>query len=202
MHVTVKLFASLARFSPGGLPGTPFELTLPDSASVQDVVDHLGIPVEETKISFVNGLIHDLDWSLKHGDEVGSFHRSVEDESMDITIDTWLYGDLARYGGAADQGSFANIQITLPEYSSVRNLLAILNMPTEERGITFINGNLSAFPDVQPDLDHILVDGDRVAFFHLRSMWPYQYRHGAAMVSELSTILNSSADQGLHHTTV
>jgi hypothetical protein len=120
---------------------------------------------------------------------------------MNIIIDTWLYGDLARYGGDSDQGSFANLQVILTEGSSVRDLLAELKMPTEERGITFINGNLSALPDVQPDLDHILMNGDRVAFFHLRSMWPYQYRHGAAMISELSTVMNTRRDQGLHHTT-
>jgi molybdopterin converting factor small subunit len=73
MHVNVKLYASLARFSPGKLAGTPFEIDLPDSASIQDVVDHLGIPPEETKISFVNGLIRDLDWVLEPGDEVGIF---------------------------------------------------------------------------------------------------------------------------------
>jgi sulfur carrier protein ThiS len=120
---------------------------------------------------------------------------------MHINIDTWLYGDLARYGGVADQGSFANLLVTLPEGSLVKDLLAELKLPTEERGITFINGNLSALPDVQPDLDHILMNGDRVAFFHLRSMWPYQYRHGAAMISELSASLNTRTDQGMHHTT-
>jgi sulfur carrier protein ThiS len=129
-----------------------------------------------------------------------SFRRLVEDKSVDINIDTWLYGDLARYGDKADQASFANLQVTLVEGSTVRDLLVKLKMPTEERGITFINGNLSALPDIQPDLDHILMNGDRVAFFHLRSMWPYQYRHGAAMVSELSTTLNTRTDQGLHHT--
>jgi sulfur-carrier protein len=73
MHVTVKLFASLARFSPGGLPGTPFEIFLPDSSSVQGVIDKLGVPSEEIKIAFVNGLICDSDWILKPGDEVGFF---------------------------------------------------------------------------------------------------------------------------------
>ncbi|OGN93734.1 MAG: hypothetical protein A2Y88_04275 [Chloroflexi bacterium RBG_13_48_10] len=73
MQVTVKLFASLARFSPGGLPGTPFVLDLSDSANVQDVVYRLGIPTEEIKVSFVNGLIRELDWSLKQDDEVGIF---------------------------------------------------------------------------------------------------------------------------------
>jgi sulfur carrier protein ThiS len=120
---------------------------------------------------------------------------------MDIIVDTWLYGELARHGGQADQANFANLQVALPEGSTVNDLLAELKMPTEERGITFINGNLSALPDVQPDLDHILMNGDRVAFFHLRSMWPYQYRHGAAMISELSSTLNARTDQGLHHTT-
>ncbi len=73
MHVTIKLFASLARFSPGGLAGTPFEMNLPETASLQDVVDQLGMPAKEIKIAFVNGLIRDLDWVLKQGDEVGIF---------------------------------------------------------------------------------------------------------------------------------
>ncbi len=120
---------------------------------------------------------------------------------MEIIIDTWLYGNLARYAGVADQGSFANLQVNLTVGSSVRDLLTILKIPTEERGITFINGNLSALPGVQPDLDYVLNNGDRVAFFHLRSMWPYQYRHGAAMIGELSFAMNSSIDQGLHHAT-
>jgi len=120
---------------------------------------------------------------------------------MHIIIDTWLYGELARYAGQADQGSFANLQVTLSEGSSVRDLLAELKMPTEERGITFINGDLSAMPDVQPDLDHVLMNRDRVAFFHLRSMWPSQYRLGAAMIDELSTTLNLRTDHGLRHTT-
>jgi molybdopterin converting factor small subunit len=73
MLVTVKLFASLARFSPGRLPGVPFEMNLSESATVQDLVNQLGIPPEETKISFINGLIRDLDQVLIQGDEVGIF---------------------------------------------------------------------------------------------------------------------------------
>jgi molybdopterin synthase sulfur carrier subunit len=73
MRVTVKLFASLARFSSGKPPGTPFEINLPESATVQSAIDQLGIPVTETKVSFVNGLIRDLDWELKSGDELGIF---------------------------------------------------------------------------------------------------------------------------------
>lgn len=73
MHITVKLSASLPRFSPGGLPGIPFEIDFPDSTTIGDVINQLGIPSKETKISFVNGLIRDPDWVLKPGDEVGFF---------------------------------------------------------------------------------------------------------------------------------
>jgi hypothetical protein len=117
----------------------------------------------------------------------------------DILIDVWLYGELAHYGGQADQGSFANPKVKLTEGSTVRDLLGYLQLPTEERGITFINGELSAMPNMQLDLDHPLRDRDRVAFFHLRSMWPFQYRFGIPMASEMSKAMQSSRDQGLHH---
>ncbi len=117
----------------------------------------------------------------------------------EVMIDTWLYGVLARYGGDADQGSFANLQVPLPEGSTVGDLLAYLRMPTEARGITFINGDLSAMPGLQPDLKHILHDKDRAAFFDHRSMWPFQYRHGVAMIGEMTEAMNASKDQGLHH---
>ena len=74
----------------------------------------------------------------------------------DVSLDVWLYGTLACYGGRRKQGSFANLQIHLPEGSTMADLLARLRMPTEERGITFINGRLSAMPGLQPDLGHVL----------------------------------------------
>lgn len=116
---------------------------------------------------------------------------------MNIMINTWLYGELARYGGKQD--SYANVRIRLPAGSTLRDLLARLKMPTEQRGVTFINGNLSAMPGLQPDLDHPLHDGDRVAFFHLKAMWPFQYRHGVAMIDEMREALQASKDAGVHH---
>ena len=98
-----------------------------------------------------------------------------------ITVDVWLYGPLARYGGDAAGKYHANLHVDLATGSQIRDLLKALTLPTEERGLSFINGNLSAMPDLQPDLDQTLENGDRVAFFHLNSMWPFQYRYGAAM---------------------
>ncbi|HLA98767.1 MAG TPA: MoaD/ThiS family protein [Anaerolineales bacterium] len=114
-----------------------------------------------------------------------------------IYVDVWMYGELARYGGEADQGSYANLKLSLPIGSTVRELLAVVGMPSEERGITFINGALSAMPGLQPDLEHALQDGDRVAFFHQQSMWPFQYRFGAPAIEEMSQAMH--AGQGPHH---
>ena len=117
----------------------------------------------------------------------------------EILVDVWLYGELARYGGEVYRGSHANPKVRLAEGGTIRDLLAFLQMPTEERGISFINGELSAMPNMQPDLDHPLKDKDRVAFFDLHSMWPFQYRHGIPMVAEMSEAMQSDKDQGLHH---
>ena len=116
-----------------------------------------------------------------------------------MRVDVWLYGDLKSYGGKAAENSFANLQIELDEGSTVADLLKSLKMPTEERGITFISGQLSAMPGLQPDLSHILREGDRVGFFDLKSMWPFQYRHGASMTEEMRRAMDGDQDRGLHH---
>jgi len=113
-----------------------------------------------------------------------------------ITLDVWLYGPLARYAGEAANRNYARLHPVLPMGSRMRDLLAHLGLLTEERGITFINGNMSAMPGLQPDLDHPLQAGDRVAFFHLRSMWPAQYRHGAALATDLARVIK---EMGLFH---
>jgi hypothetical protein len=124
----------------------------------------------------------------------------VEDELTDITVDVHLYGDLARYGNEVTGYGSANLQVRLPKGSVVRDLLAHLRMPTEKRGITFVNGKMSAMPGMQPDLDLNLNAGDRVAFFDLKSMWPFQYRHGAIVTDEIEKVLSTEKDKRLHYT--
>jgi hypothetical protein len=113
-----------------------------------------------------------------------------------ITVEVWLYGPLARYAGDHSNHICASQYLTLPADSRMRDLLAKLSLPTEERGITFVNGDLSAMPNLQPDLDQLLADGDRVAFFHLKAMWPAQYRHGAALAEGMS---RAAQDRGIFH---
>jgi hypothetical protein len=116
----------------------------------------------------------------------------------DIALDVWLYGALKRYGGKAEQGSFANVQLRLPVGNTMADLLAYLGMPTEERGITFINGQLSAMPGLQPDLSHVLCEGDRIGIFDPKSMWPFQYRHGVATTEEMNEAMVAEKDHGMH----
>jgi sulfur carrier protein ThiS len=113
-----------------------------------------------------------------------------------MQIDVHLYGPLARYGGS-DRNIAANVAVELPAGSSVQDLLDHLAMPSEARGITFINGDLSAMPGLQPDLDHVLCDGDRVAFFHEKSMWPFQYRHDVAALDVFKDAMACREDGGL-----
>ena len=117
-----------------------------------------------------------------------------------MIVDVWLYGTLARYGGKGAQGSYANLRKQLPQRGTMADLLTQLGMRTDERGITFINGQLSAMPGLQPDLGHILNDGDRVGLFDTKSMWPFQYRHGATLTDEMAHAMGVAKDHGLHHT--
>ena len=119
---------------------------------------------------------------------------------MSITVDLWLYGALSQYAGESSRKSHGNLAVTLEPGSTVADLLDEVGLPTEERGITFINGQLSAMPGLQHDLDHELADGDRVAMFDLKSMWPFQYRHGARMTEDLSRALGDDKGAELHHT--
>jgi len=117
-----------------------------------------------------------------------------------IRVDVWLYGDLARFGGKNSLGSHAHLPLSVPVGATVGDLLKKLRMKAEERGITFINGKLSAMPGIQPDRALILHNEDRVAFFHRQSMWPFQYRHGASVTEEMRNALDRQKNHGLHHT--
>jgi len=55
-------------------------------------------------------------------------------------------------------------------------------------------------PGLQPDLDYTLSNNDRVAFFDPRSMWPFQYRHDALMVDEMTQAISVAKDKGIRHT--
>jgi len=116
-----------------------------------------------------------------------------------IKLDVWLYGELRHYAKEKSQIGFAQLDLEVDEGCRMRDLLDLLNMPTAARGITFISGDLSALPGFQPDLEHVLRDGDRVAMFDQRSMWPFQYRNGAAMIEEMRQAVADEPEKLMHH---
>ncbi|MEW6260648.1 MAG: MoaD/ThiS family protein [Thermodesulfobacteriota bacterium] len=67
--IELRLFASLQRFIPnpeGRCPITP-------PTRIRDIVERLGIPVEEAKLIFVDGRRGDLNTVLNGGERVGIF---------------------------------------------------------------------------------------------------------------------------------
>lgn len=115
-----------------------------------------------------------------------------------IHIDLWLYGPLAIYGGDASQKTHANLDLEMADRATMGDLVRRLNIPLSEKGLTFVNGQLTDMPGLAADMDRVLLDGDRVGIFSPRSMWPFQYRNGANTSPELQKVLQSM-DGGLHH---
>jgi hypothetical protein len=121
-------------------------------------------------------------------------------ETMDtIQIELWLYGPLARYAGEQSQGSYAQLNLNLPATTTMQDLMDRFSIPSEERGITFINGKLAALPGLDADLKIVLQDGDRVGISHKKSMWPFQYRFGASQTKEVQETFRKRKDRGIHH---
>ncbi len=73
MRVRAKLFATLGRFRPGELPGTPVQVEVPAGETIGGLLDRIGLPAGEVKVVLVNGRTQPLDWALREGDEVGIF---------------------------------------------------------------------------------------------------------------------------------
>lgn len=118
-----------------------------------------------------------------------------------IQLDVWLYGPLAKYAGAQSKGSHGHLTVELPEGSTMGDLLALIGLPPTEKAMTFVNGSLTDTPGMLADIGRVLVDGDRVAFFHRKSMWPFQYRFGAATGAELKDAMRNREDGGISHST-
>jgi len=116
-----------------------------------------------------------------------------------MTLEVCLYGSLAQYGSESAQSFYAQLRPTVPPGTTMRDLLASLGIPLEEKGITFVNAVLTDMPGLQADLDLVLQDGDHIGLFSPTYMWPYQYRFGVRMSPKLEEALQQHPDGGLHH---
>ena len=73
MKISVKLFASLGRYAPSGASAKPFDYTVEEDATLQRLIEKLGIPEGEVRLMFVNGRAKTPEVELAPGDEVGFF---------------------------------------------------------------------------------------------------------------------------------
>ncbi|MCP4117199.1 MAG: MoaD/ThiS family protein [Desulfobacteraceae bacterium] len=69
MEIELRLFATLTKY----LPPEPEAYRVPGDTTVEKLLIELGIPREETKLIFINGKKHELDYWLSQGDRVGIF---------------------------------------------------------------------------------------------------------------------------------
>jgi hypothetical protein len=116
-----------------------------------------------------------------------------------VQLDLWLYGPLARFGGEGNRGSHAHLQMEMPAGTRMSDLLQKLSIPDEEKGITFINAQLTDMPGLRADRELELRHGDRIGIFHPKSMWPFQYRHGASITPQLKDAMEQLEGGALHH---
>ena len=73
IEVKVRVYAMLRRYLPELELGRALVVRLPHGATVGELLDQLGIPRQETKSCFVNGLQRSLGYPLQEGDEVALF---------------------------------------------------------------------------------------------------------------------------------
>jgi sulfur-carrier protein len=68
-YIDLKLYATLNKFSPASSEEYPVE----PGATVLSVIEKLGIPAQEAKLIFINGVKGDLTTPLNGGERVGIF---------------------------------------------------------------------------------------------------------------------------------
>ncbi|OEU65145.1 MAG: molybdopterin synthase sulfur carrier subunit [Desulfovibrio sp. S3730MH75] len=69
MNIQILCYATFAERSPDNAKNFPIS----EGETVKDVVEKVGIPVDEVKIVFINGVSAILDAKLADGDRVGVF---------------------------------------------------------------------------------------------------------------------------------
>lgn len=73
MKIEVRLFASLSSYANHGDMDSDDCLSFEEPATIRDAILRLGVPEQEIKLVFLNGVAASLDSSLKDKDRVGIF---------------------------------------------------------------------------------------------------------------------------------
>jgi sulfur-carrier protein len=68
-YIDLKLYATLNKFSPVSSEQHPVE----PGTTVLSLIENLGIPIQQAKLIFINGVKCELTTSLQGGERVGIF---------------------------------------------------------------------------------------------------------------------------------
>lgn len=69
VHINLKLFTTLRRF----LPPAPDQYPVAAGTAIRELIAELGLPQEEAKLIFIDGIKGTLDSVLQGGERVGIF---------------------------------------------------------------------------------------------------------------------------------
>jgi molybdopterin converting factor small subunit len=69
IHIQIKLFATLSKFTPVAAERFP----VAPGTMVQTLLDRLGVPKDQARLMFVNGVLVEPTQALHDGDRVGIF---------------------------------------------------------------------------------------------------------------------------------
>ncbi len=73
INVKVRAYATLREYLPKVGLGESAEVGVPPEATIETLLDKLGIPRAEVKLCYVGGLYREQDYALQEGDEVALF---------------------------------------------------------------------------------------------------------------------------------
>lgn len=73
MQIRVKLIATYRQLLPENTPGNTITIDVPNDATVADVLRPYAVPLDNSSVIVVNGLMATPDTPLKEGDEVSAF---------------------------------------------------------------------------------------------------------------------------------
>jgi len=165
----VWLYGQFRRLAPqhGATDDSVIHVPLQNGDVIEDVVRRLEIDPAQVRHLFLNHQYSTLKRKVKPGDRLAVFgvdmallyrqyFPKIEDEGKLIQVQVKLYAALRHYQPQIRLGE--GQIVSLPEGSTVRQLIAKMDIPADAVQMVFVHGK-----SVQED--HILSDGDEVGIF-------------------------------------
>jgi molybdopterin converting factor small subunit len=167
--VEVWLYGQFRQLAPrsGATEDSRVEVPVQAGDTLEDVVRRVGIDPAQVQHLFLNHQYSTLKRQVKPGDRLAVFGADmallyrqyfprIEEEGPMIQVQVRLYATLRRYQPQVRLGEA--VIVTLPEGTSVEQLIAKLDLPADTVKRVFVQGEIV-------ENDRVLSDGDEVGIF-------------------------------------